>query len=95
VPFRSLQVGVPEEIPNEMNLARIVLGPERCGSNGGSSAIRLACDGIQRGRARPDSWHILSATPKYRGVHLVEAFVISKRDNRIVAQSEPFRVMIE
>ncbi len=31
----------------------------------------------------------------YRGVHLVEAFVISKRDNRIVAQSEPFRVMIE
>jgi hypothetical protein len=32
---------------------------------------------------------------KYRGVHLVEAFVISKRDNRIVAQSEPFRVMIE
>jgi hypothetical protein len=32
---------------------------------------------------------------KYRGVHLVEAFVIRKRDDRIVGQSEPFRVMIE
>lgn len=32
---------------------------------------------------------------KYRGVHFVEAFVISKRDNRIVGQSPAFRVMIE
>lgn len=32
---------------------------------------------------------------KYRGVHLVEAFVIRKRDDRIVGQSEAFRVMIE
>jgi hypothetical protein len=32
---------------------------------------------------------------KYRGVHLVEAFVILKRTDRIVGQSEPFRVMIE
>lgn len=31
----------------------------------------------------------------YRGVHLVEAFVILKRTNRIVGQSEAFRVMIE
>jgi hypothetical protein len=32
---------------------------------------------------------------KYRGVHLVEAFIIRKRDDRIVGQSEAFRVMIE
>lgn len=32
---------------------------------------------------------------KYRGVHLVEAFVILKRTNRIVGQSNAFLVMIE
>jgi hypothetical protein len=32
---------------------------------------------------------------KYRGVHLVEAFIIRKRDDRIVGQSEAFRVMIK
>jgi hypothetical protein len=32
---------------------------------------------------------------KYRGVHLVEAFVIQRRDNRLAGQSEAFRVMIE
>jgi len=31
----------------------------------------------------------------YRGIHLVEAFVIRKRDDALVAQSEPFRVLIE
>jgi Adenylyl/Guanylyl and SMODS C-terminal sensor domain len=34
-------------------------------------------------------------TLKYRGVHLVEAFVINRRTDRIVGQSEAFRVMIE
>lgn len=32
---------------------------------------------------------------KYRGVHLAEAFVIRKRDEVQVAQSAPFRVMVE
>ena len=32
---------------------------------------------------------------KYRGVHLAEAFIVSKRTDQIVGQSEPFRVMIE
>jgi hypothetical protein len=32
---------------------------------------------------------------KYRGVHLVEAFVVRKRDETQVAQSEPFRVLVE
>jgi len=31
----------------------------------------------------------------YRGVHLVEAFVVRKRDDALVAQSEPFRVLVE
>jgi hypothetical protein len=32
---------------------------------------------------------------KYRGVHLVEAFMIRKRDNRLAGKSEPFFVVIE
>jgi Second Messenger Oligonucleotide or Dinucleotide Synthetase domain/Adenylyl/Guanylyl and SMODS C-terminal sensor domain len=32
---------------------------------------------------------------KYRGVHLVEAFIIRKRDERLIGQSDAFRVMIE
>ncbi|GAN69830.1 SMODS domain-containing nucleotidyltransferase [Acetobacter orleanensis] len=32
---------------------------------------------------------------RYRGVHIVEAFVVNKRTNQIVGQSEAFRVMIE
>lgn len=32
---------------------------------------------------------------KYRGVHLVEAFVILKRTNALIGQSTAFRVMIE
>lgn len=32
---------------------------------------------------------------KYRGVHFVEAFLIRKRDNRLVGQSDPFYVVIE
>lgn len=32
---------------------------------------------------------------KYRGVHFVEAFLVRKRDNRLVGQSEPFYVVIE
>lgn len=32
---------------------------------------------------------------EYRGVHFIEAFLIRKRDNRLVGQSEPFYVVIE
>lgn len=31
----------------------------------------------------------------YRGVHLVEAFLIGKRDNRLYGKSEPFYVVVE
>ncbi len=32
---------------------------------------------------------------QYRGIHLVEAFVVSRRDDRLIGKSEAFRVMIE
>jgi hypothetical protein len=32
---------------------------------------------------------------EYRGVHFVEAFLIRKRDNRLMGQSDPFYVVIE
>lgn len=32
---------------------------------------------------------------QYRGVHFVEAFLIRKRDNRLMGQSDPFYVVIE
>lgn len=32
---------------------------------------------------------------EYRGVHFVEAFLIRKRDNRLVGQSDPFYVVVE
>ena len=44
-------------------------------------------------RAERDQSH--SEELKYRGIHLAEAFVIRKRDETQVAQSAPFRVMIE
>lgn len=49
-----------------------------------------------RGRfERPEADNRRWEQLKYRGVHLVEAFVILKRTDWIVGQSEAFRVMIE
>jgi hypothetical protein len=49
-----------------------------------------------RGRfEKPENDNSRWESRKYRGVHLVEAFVINKRTNLIVGQSEAFRVMIE
>jgi hypothetical protein len=49
-----------------------------------------------RGRfENPESDNSRWENLKYRGVHLVEAFVIRKRDDKIVGQSPVFRVMIE
>jgi hypothetical protein len=44
---------------------------------------------------KPESDNSRWESLKYRGVHLVEAFVIRKRDNSIVGKSAAFRVMIE
>jgi hypothetical protein len=46
---------------------------------------------FEKPEADNSRWELL----KYRGVHLVEAFVIRKRDGRIAGQSDAFRVMIE
>jgi Second Messenger Oligonucleotide or Dinucleotide Synthetase domain/Adenylyl/Guanylyl and SMODS C-terminal sensor domain len=49
-----------------------------------------------RGRfEKPESDNSRWEELRYRGVHLVEAFVISKRNEVQVGQSEAFRVMIE
>lgn len=55
-----------------------------------------ARDKALRGRFEtPDTDNSRWEQLKYRGVHLVEAFVILKRTDRIVGQSKAFRVMIE
>lgn len=49
-----------------------------------------------RGKSeKPESDNSRSESLKYRGVHLVEAFVIRKRDDKIVGKSSAYRVMIE
>jgi hypothetical protein len=47
--------------------------------------------GFEKAETDNSRWESL----KYRGVHLVEAFVILRRTNSIVGQSPAFRVMIE
>ncbi|MCK1702602.1 nucleotidyltransferase [Bradyrhizobium sp. 146] len=55
-----------------------------------------ASDNALRGKLeKPESDNSRWESLKYRGVHLVEAFVIRKRDDRIIGKSEAFRVMIE
>jgi Second Messenger Oligonucleotide or Dinucleotide Synthetase domain/Adenylyl/Guanylyl and SMODS C-terminal sensor domain len=44
---------------------------------------------------KPESDNSRWESLKYRGVHLVEAFVIRKRDDKIVGKSPAYRVMIE
>lgn len=49
-----------------------------------------------RGDFYPSDEHFSrSERLSYRGVHFVEAFLIRKRDNRLVGQSDPFYVVIE
>jgi hypothetical protein len=50
---------------------------------------------LRGGFENPESDNSRWESLKYRGVHLVEAFVILKRTNTIVGQSSAFRVMIE
>lgn len=53
-----------------------------------ANCLRGSFEDPQRDNSR---WEQL----KYRGVHLVEAFVVRKRDQRIVGRSNAFRVMVE
>lgn len=55
-----------------------------------------AREGALRGHfEKPESDNSRWEDLKYRGVHLVEAFVIRKRDDKIVGRSPAYRVMIE
>jgi hypothetical protein len=55
-----------------------------------------AAENCLRGKIeKPESDNRRWEELKYRGVHLVEAFVVKQRTNEIVGQSEAFRVMIE
>lgn len=52
--------------------------------------------GALRGEFYPsDDQSSRSEQLSYRGVHFVEAFLVRKRDNRLVGQSEPFYIVIE
>lgn len=50
---------------------------------------------LRGGFEQPDADNRRWERLQYRGVHLVEAFIVRRRDDRIVGQSEAFRVMIE
>ncbi|MBY0409739.1 MAG: hypothetical protein K2Q97_06340, partial [Burkholderiaceae bacterium] len=49
-----------------------------------------------RGQFYPsDESSVLTESLRYRGVHFVEAFIVRKRDQRLVGTSDPFYVVIE
>jgi len=56
-----------------------------------AAAVGCLRGGFERSDDGASRWEQLS----YRGVHMVEAFVIRKRDNLLVAVSPPFYVTIE
>ena len=62
-------------------------------TNTDHEAYRANClrGGFERSDTHGEKWEQLA----YRGVHPVEAFVVRKRDNSLVAKSEPFYVTIE
>jgi hypothetical protein len=62
-------------------------------ANTGDEAVRAQClrGGIELSETPGVRWEQLS----YRGVHLVEAFVIRNRDGTQVGKSDPFYVVIE
>ena len=62
-------------------------------TNTDEAAWRDNC--LRGGFYRPESDNSRWERLLYRGVHLVEAFVIRKRGEVLVGQSDPFRVMIE
>lgn len=62
-------------------------------TNTDAEARRAGClrGGFERSNEGATRWEELS----YRGVHTVEAFVVRQRDNVLVAQSDPFYVVVE
>lgn len=62
-------------------------------TNTDEAARKARClrGGFEKSNDGSSRWEQL----EYRGVHTVEAFVVRNRDQRLVAQSEPFYVVIE
>lgn len=50
---------------------------------------------LRGGYYKSDSGNVRWEQLSYRGIHLVEAYIIRRRDQRWIGKSEPFRVMIE
>jgi len=53
---------------------------------------------LKKGRGgfeRPRDGHRRWETLEYRGVHMAEAFIIRRRDDRLVGHSDPFYVVIK
>lgn len=57
--------------------------------------VAARADALRGDFYRSDEHFSRSEQLSYRGVHFVEAFLIRKRDNRLVGQSDPFYVVIE
>ena len=47
--------------------------------------------GLEKCNEGNNRWETLS----YRGIHTIETFVVRTRDDTLVAQSEPFLVLVE
>jgi len=56
-----------------------------------AAAAKQLRGGFEKPNDGASRWESL----EFRGVHTVEAFVVRQRDNRLVAQSDPFHVVIE
>lgn len=56
-----------------------------------AAAVQCLRGGFERSGEGAIHWEQLA----YRGVHIVEAFVVRRRDNLLVGKSQPFYVMIE
>jgi Adenylyl/Guanylyl and SMODS C-terminal sensor domain len=72
--------------PNDFRVEWRVTNTDLAAAN--ASCLRGGFYGSEGGQSRFEEL-------RYRGIHLVEAFVIRKRDEIQVAQSEPFQVVIE
>lgn len=62
-------------------------------TNTDQAAFRAGClrGGFEDSNSPGERWEQLA----YRGVHIIEAFIIRRRDNALVGQSQPFFVAIE
>jgi hypothetical protein len=61
-------------------------------TNTDEEAQRASClrGGFEKANDGVSHWECL----EYRGVHSVEAFIVRRRDNMLVAQSAPFYVVV-